>query len=544
MNLADVDWPDFGLADDVRSTLDALARAGRPAVIATLFAADGGSPRGVGTQMLIGEDVASGYLSGGCVEADVALHAAEVLATGQPRRLIYGEGGPPDVRLPCGGRIEVLLERVGQDDPAAHALLKLWRARRPALWLTNGTHRACLAPGQDGEDLPAPLKAALALAEAGGVCGEAESALFRRFDPPGKLIVIGADPPALAMAAMGAQVGLATTLIRPKGPTAPPPLAGVAYRREAPAEALRAIGLDPWTALAVATHEAELDCEALAEALPSSAGYVGVLGSRRRLPERLERLRALGLTDADLHLLHAPIGLPLAGKSPWEIAASVIAEIVQARRAAEAAQTWPARGPVQRLHAVVLAAGAARRYGAPKLLEPFKGGRVIDGALDAAFAAPAESVTLVTGSNAEAVAAAARAFAARRPDGARLRIVHATDHDRGLSASLKAGIAALPADAEAAFLFLGDMPRISKPVLPPLAEAVGKGAPAAAPAFEGRRGHPVLIARALFADLMALEGDAGAAPLLKALGADLALVPAPDDGVLFDVDAPADLQGA
>ena len=75
MNLADVDWPDFGLADDVRPALDALVRAGRPAVIATLFAADGGSPRGVGTQMLIGEDIASGYLSGGCVEADVALHA-------------------------------------------------------------------------------------------------------------------------------------------------------------------------------------------------------------------------------------------------------------------------------------------------------------------------------------------------------------------------------------------------------------------------------------------------------------------------------------
>jgi len=544
VNLADVDWPDFGLADDVRPALDALVRAGRPAAIATLFAAGGGSPRGVGTQMLIGEEEACGYLSGGCVEADVALHAEKVLTTGEPRRLIYGEGGPPDVRLPCGGRIEVLLERVGPDDPAAHALLKLWRARRPALWLTDGTVRACLAPGDGGAGLPAPLKAALALAEVGGVCGEAAPALFRRFDPPGKLIVIGADPPALAMAAMGAQVGLQTTLIRPKGPTTPPPLAGVAYRREAPAEALRATGLDPWTALAVATHEAELDCEALAEALPSTAGYVGVLGSRRRLPERLERLRALGLTDADLHRLHAPIGLPLAGKSPWEIAASVIAEIVQARRTAEAAQTWPARDPAQRLHAVVLAAGAARRYGAPKLLEPFKGGRVIDGALDAAFAAPAATVTLVTGANCEDVAAAARAFATRQPDGDRLRIVHAADHARGLSASLKAGIAALPADAEAAFLFLGDMPRVCKAVLAPLAEAVGQGAPGAAPTFEGRRGHPVLIARALFADLMALEGDAGAAPLLKTLGAALALIPAPDDGVLYDIDAPADLQRA
>ena len=109
MKLQDIDWPSFGLEDDIRPALARLAAAGQPAVLATLYAAQGGSPRGVGAQMLFGPDEVTGYLSGGCVEADVAIHAEAVLASGEPRRLLYGVGGPADVRLPCGGSIEVLL---------------------------------------------------------------------------------------------------------------------------------------------------------------------------------------------------------------------------------------------------------------------------------------------------------------------------------------------------------------------------------------------------------------------------------------------------
>ena len=543
MKLQDIDWPEFGLKDDVRPTLEALIEAGQPSALVTLFAADGGSPRGVGTQMLFGAEQVTGYLSGGCVEADVAVHAEAVMADGAPRRLVYGRGGPADVRLPCGGRIEAFVEPLPAGDPQARRLLQLAHARTPALWVTNGRVHACLAPGEDAAHLPAELQAAVRLAERGGVCGAVAEpfAMFRRFDPTNRLIVLGADPPALAMAALGAQMGFESTLVRPKGPIRPPPLAGVRYLRSAPAEALAEVGLDAFTCVAAATHDLELDEEALAAALRSDAGYVGVLGSKRRLSERLARLKAMGVSDPDIARLHAPIGLPLAGKAPWEIAVSVIGEIVQALRGAEERRGWPATGGAGGLHAVVLAAGQGSRFGGAKLLEPWRGAPLLHGALAAAFAAPVRTVTVVTGAHADRVAAAARAFAEARPDGERLRLVHAPDHAQGLSASLKQAVRSLPTDATGLLLFLGDMPGVPHAVLQPLAAALAAGAPAAAPRCRGERGHPVALSSALFPELLALGGDRGAAGVLASLGDRLALIDTTDEGVLYDIDTPKDL---
>jgi len=185
--------------------------------------------------------------------------------------------------------------------------------------------------------------------------------------------------------------------------------------------------------------------------------------------------------------------------------------------------------------AVVLAAGSASRFGGGKLLAPWQGAPLLHAALAAARAAPVSSVTVVTGADAPAVSACARAF-----DPA-VRLVHAADHAEGLAASLRAGIAGLPPETDAAFVFLGDMPRVPHAVLRPLAEAVLAGAPAAAPVFAGTRGNPVVLGRSLFGEVAALTGDIGARPLLQQLGARLALVEAPDDGVLFDVDRREDL---
>jgi xanthine dehydrogenase accessory factor len=303
----------FGLADDVRPALREAKTAAKPMVLATLTAVEGGGPRPPGTQMVFAEGLLAGYFSGGCVEGDVAGHAAACLADGEPRRLIYGEGSPwPDIRLLCGARIEIFLERIDPQDPALAGLLDAEAARRVAVWISDGRQRVCAAPGTE----PWP------------------GAIVRAYEPTQRLVVFGGDPTALAIAILGAQSGLETTLVRPKGPQAPPPAPGVAYSRQEPAEALAAIGVDLWTAVAVATHDLETDQAALRAALPSAAGYVGLLGARARLPERVARLRAAGIADADIGRLRAPIGLDLGGaKAPWEVAASVIGEIVALRQA-------------------------------------------------------------------------------------------------------------------------------------------------------------------------------------------------------------------
>jgi molybdenum cofactor cytidylyltransferase len=191
--------------------------------------------------------------------------------------------------------------------------------------------------------------------------------------------------------------------------------------------------------------------------------------------------------------------------------------------------------------AIVLAAGAASRFGGGKLLAPWLGGVLLDGALAAALAAPVRTVTVVTGAEGERIAAEARRLAERMGESDRLRIVEAKNHAEGMGASLRAGAAALPADAGGVFVFLGDMPRVPIAVLSDLAAEVRAGAPAAAPEFRGRRGNPVLMGAGLIPRLLALTGDKGAREILAGLGADLALVEAPDDGVLFDVDRPEDL---
>jgi xanthine dehydrogenase accessory factor len=311
------DWPVFGFVDDVRPALDAARRKGRTSILATLVAVEGGGPRPVGTQMIFSAshdetpDEVFGYFSGGCVESDIADHAYACLADGEPRRLVYGEGSPwPDIRLLCGARIEILLERLEASDPALAVLLDAWAERRPVEWITDGRRRACGATGE--------VKAW-------------EGAFTRHCDPAQKLVVFGFDPTALAIATLGAQSGFETTLVRGKGPESPPPVPGLAYSRQSPAEALATIGTDDWTAIAIASHNLELDREALAAALPSAAGYVGLLGARRRLEERLAPLRAAGVPEAVLTRVHAPIGLDIGGKAPWAVAVSVIGEIMAER---------------------------------------------------------------------------------------------------------------------------------------------------------------------------------------------------------------------
>jgi len=179
-----------------------------------------------------------------------------------------------------------------------------------------------------------------------------------------------------------------------------------------------------------------------------------------------------------------------------------------------------------KLDGILLAAGFGRRFGGGKLTHPYADGVLIDGAIAAANKAPVRNLIVVTGADPGVEAVAAQAG---------LETIFAADHALGLSASLKAGLSALPADCEGAFIFLGDMPDVPPDVLAPLADALAAGALAAQPVHKGQRGHPALISRSLFPQIMALTGDAGAGSLLKSLGDQVALVEA-SAGVLFDVD--------
>jgi len=291
--------------------------------IATLVKVSGSAPRDVGAQMLITGNDYWGFLSGGCIEADVARHGRAVMTEGAPRLLRYGEGSPwIDIKLACGSGISVLVEAVAVDEPAVTALLESHTARVPLLWASNGSERVAAPPTDARADTPAATW---------------DGARYTKlFEPPVRLVLVGEDGAALAAAALALDMGWEVVLIAPGGP-ATAPIPGVAYHRSDTVTALAAVGVDPWTAVAVLSHDREDDERGLAAALLSDAFYVGAIGARARLDARMARLRGHGVSEDDLAPLHAPIGLYGFGKSPRDVALSLVAQVAQACHARSAA---------------------------------------------------------------------------------------------------------------------------------------------------------------------------------------------------------------
>ena len=124
-----------------------------------------------------------------------------------------------------------------------------------------------------------------------------------------------------------------------------------------------------------------------------------------------------------------------------------------------------------------------------------------------------------------------------------VRIVHNPDYADGLGTSLKAGIAAVPEDADGAIICLGDMPQVSGALIDKLIAAFypERGALIVVPSIGGRRGNPVVWSRRFFHDLMQIQGDIGARHLIGAYAEAVVEVPVADDAALTDVDTPESL---
>ena len=181
--------------------------------------------------------------------------------------------------------------------------------------------------------------------------------------------------------------------------------------------------------------------------------------------------------------------------------------------------------------AVILAAGESRRMGQPKLLLPWRDGCVLDAVLAAVSAAPFDDAVLVSGAYRELVEEVAAYHG--------IRCVFNPDYASGQSTSLIAGLNALPDDTAAAFI-LADQPGLNDALLRRLIEAYRQsGAPILQPrTLQGRAGHPVLFAPALFAELRALSGDVGGRPVLQAHKNEIQYLLADDDGIWQDLDTP------
>jgi xanthine dehydrogenase accessory factor len=213
------------------------------------------------------------------------------------------------------------------------------RARRAASILVTetatGTERLVLEEdGYAGDSLGEELSARFRSGASGIVTTPAGSFFLTVNVPPPKLVVIGAVHISQALAPMAKVAGFDMTIIDPRTAFATADrFPDVPLVAEWPDVAIPKVGLDPFTAVAVLTHDPKIDDGALIAALKAGCFYIGALGSRKTHGKRLERLRQAGDVDESvLERIHAPIGVPIGAQSPAEIAVAILAEIIAALR--------------------------------------------------------------------------------------------------------------------------------------------------------------------------------------------------------------------
>jgi molybdenum cofactor cytidylyltransferase len=190
----------------------------------------------------------------------------------------------------------------------------------------------------------------------------------------------------------------------------------------------------------------------------------------------------------------------------------------------------------RRVAALVLAAGRSTRMGAVnKMLAEIGGKPLVRIAAEQAVASHAHPVIVVTGHEREKVEAAL--------NGLPVRFVHNADYAEGLGTSLKAGIAAVPEEADAVVVCLGDMPQVDAALINRLIAAFDpeRGALVVVPSIDGRRGNPVVWSHRFFHDLMAIQGDVGARHLIGNYAEVVVEVPVAGEAALTDVDTPESL---
>ena len=288
--------------------------------LATVVATRRSAPRPVGAKLAISErGELQGSVSGGCVESDVAVQAAEVIAEGTPRLLTYGitDDMAWNVGLPCGGEIDVFVERFEGELPESD---------EPAVSLTvlegeRAGERRLL--GSDAVE-PGPSR----VVELDG-----ETVFAEMLGPPPRVVVIGAIDTAEELCRAAKSLGWHTVVTDPRPALTTrerlpsPDELLVAW----PDEALEQLAPDRDTAVVVLTHEERLDVPALTSALEAEAFYVGAIGSRRTQAKRRERLLEAGVAEEQLERLCGPAGLDLGAQTPAETAVSILGEILAVR---------------------------------------------------------------------------------------------------------------------------------------------------------------------------------------------------------------------
>ncbi|KKI19391.1 XdhC family protein [Sphingomonas sp. Ag1] len=302
------------MADNDSVLSAAQSWKGARMALATVVSTWGSAPRPRGSHMLVHEDGRfEGSVSGGCVEGDILDTAAQVIAGAPFAVKKYGvaDASAWEVGLPCGGEISVMVQPVSAEgfDPELFDRIIEARADGQSLTVTTdlSTGHSDLRPVETGE------------------------IFANRYDPPRRLIVVGAVQIAQSLVGLARTLGIETVVVDPRGRfLTEERFPETTLDDRWPDEAVEAYKPGPSTAVVTLSHDTKIDDPALVAALAANTGYVGALGSRKSHAARLQRLAEAGVSADDLARIDGPVGLDIGAIGPAEIALSIAGAMVKA----------------------------------------------------------------------------------------------------------------------------------------------------------------------------------------------------------------------
>ena len=349
--------------EELFDDIERLAHAEKRVAMATLVATRGTSPKREGAKMWVGEEgrILGSVTIGGCVDARVIAESEQALSSFKPRlvEMKLGNEDAWEIGFSCAGDLDVFIEPVDLTRP--DNVFELYGAVRSALdkgkravlatSLRDSSHKLLFVEGGEisgslgAPELDTEAKSAALELMRKGVSGtvslgpDSLPVFFETHGPPPTLIVFGAGHVSMPLVSLAHDLGLKTVVVdgrprfatRERFPDVDKLLIGI------PSEIAETLTYTSSTFVVLTAHDYKYDLPVLKVVLPSRAGYVGLLGSKRRGAAIKEFLRDGGMDQELLDQLHVPTGLDIGAETAAEIALSILAEAVALKSGRSAA---------------------------------------------------------------------------------------------------------------------------------------------------------------------------------------------------------------
>ena len=295
---------------DVLGTMTSWRASGNRVALAIITRTEGGSVRAPGAMMAVSEDGRSaGYVSGGCIDSDVALHAISAIEEDSTKSLVYGAGSPfVDLPLPCGGSIEVLII----PNPEPDVISRICKA-------LSSRKSIAVAFSPEGR-----IRTNHGDAELESTCLEVT------YTPKLQVRIAGRGAESLSLAQMCQQAGFSVSYQSPDDVALAhakkigcDKVCHLTTPRETPD-----VTDDPWTAFVLMFHDVNWETALLHQAVDGPAFYIGAVGSKRAHQKRLEALHSEEMPKDSVERIKGPIGLVPSMREASGLAISTLAEII------------------------------------------------------------------------------------------------------------------------------------------------------------------------------------------------------------------------